>query len=115
MRSLIFVYNANSGALNTALDIAHKLISPSTYQCNLCSLTHGVFSEHEDWKHFREESDDELIFLHKDEFEKAYNHQQDDYPVVFEKTSDGLNIFISANDMRTLNDLPALMAQLRSR
>ena len=32
---LIFVYNANSGKLSAALDIAHKIISPSTYQCRL--------------------------------------------------------------------------------
>ncbi len=54
---LIFVYNANAGKLSAALDIAHKIISPSTYQCNLCSLTHGTFTERDVWKKFSEESD----------------------------------------------------------
>ncbi|NJM95354.1 MAG: GTPase, partial [Acaryochloridaceae cyanobacterium CSU_5_19] len=44
MDRLIFVYNANSGGINTALDIAHKLLSPSTYRCNLCRLTHDTFT-----------------------------------------------------------------------
>ena len=43
---LLFVYNVNSGKLNILFGIVHKIISPSTYTCELCSLTHGVFSEH---------------------------------------------------------------------
>ena len=30
---LIFVYNAESGKLNTLFDIAHKVIKPETYKC----------------------------------------------------------------------------------
>ncbi|WP_241234677.1 hypothetical protein [Nonlabens ponticola] len=51
---LIFVYNANSGRINSWLDSAHKIISPSTYQCKLCELTHGAFTEHDEWSRFRE-------------------------------------------------------------
>ncbi len=115
MRKLIFVYNADSGQLNTALDIAHKLISPSTYQCNLCALTHGVFSEREEWKRFREESDDELTFLHKDEFERRYGQPQPAYPVVLEQTPDGLRAHIPATQMQGLKGLDGLLALLRTR
>lgn len=115
MRKLIFVYNADSGKLNTALDIAHKLISPATYKCNLCSLTYGVFSEREEWKRFRAESDDELTFLHKDEFEQAYDQPQPDYPVVLEETAEGLKPHVSAAEMGAIKDLDGLMAVLRGR
>lgn len=115
MRKLIFVYNADSGALNTAFDIAHKLISPSTYKCNLCSLTYGVFKEREEWKRFREESGDELIFLHKDEFEAQYGAPQADYPVVLEETAEGLRPYVSPEEIRDLGGLADLMALLRNR
>jgi hypothetical protein len=50
MTQLIFVYNADSGGLNTLFDIAHKVVSPETYSCSLCMLTHGVLSERTAWK-----------------------------------------------------------------
>ena len=81
----LFVYNANSGKLNGLLHTAHKIISPSTYQCSLCALTFGNFSESQQWKTFREELDQELVFLHKNEFEKTYS-QKFEYPVVLRET-----------------------------
>ena len=78
---IIFVYNANSGLMNTVLDIGHKIISPDTYECNLCAITYGVLKENQEWKTFRESSKDELEFLHKDEFEEKYQ-QVRDYPIV---------------------------------
>ncbi len=41
-KALIFVYNADSGLLNAINDGILKIVSPSTYQCSLCSLTFGV-------------------------------------------------------------------------
>ena len=78
---IVFVYNANSGLMNTVLDIGHKIISPDTYECNLCAITYGVLTENKEWKAFRESSKDELEFLHKDEFEEKYQ-QVRDYPIV---------------------------------
>ena len=90
---LMFVYNANSGKLSAALDIAHKIISPNTYQCNLCSLTHGTFTERDVWKKFREESDTELVFYHKDEFENDFK-KQFTYPIVLKEENGELTEYI---------------------
>ena len=84
---IIFVYNANSGAINTLLDIGHKIISPQTYACNLCQITYGIVKETEEWKAFRESSTDELEFLHKDEFEEKYQEKRD-YPVILKMNKD---------------------------
>ncbi|MDJ0597232.1 MAG: GTPase [Crocosphaera sp.] len=67
--------------MNTVLDIGHKIISPDTYECNLCNITYGVLKEKKEWKAFRESSDNELEFLHKDEFEQKYQ-QVRDYPII---------------------------------
>jgi hypothetical protein len=37
---LLFIYNADSGALNTIVDSARKLLSING--CPLCSLTHSL-------------------------------------------------------------------------
>ena len=99
---LIFVYNANSGKLNGILDIWHKIISPETYKCNLCNLTHGKFSEKKVWKVFRESTSLDLIFLHKDEFEEQFE-ERFSYPVILSNDG-GLEIFISSNELNKISN-----------
>jgi len=121
-RRLIFVYNANSGKLNTWLDSAHKIVSPKTYQCRLCDLTYGIFKENEDWARFRESvisSNPDLLleFLHIDEFEKKYWSKwlpKYDYPIILEKseeeqdyndgfgTNSGLDVFMSNQEIKEI-------------
>lgn len=105
---LIFVYNANSGKLNTLFDIAHKLISPETYECALCTLTHGALSEKKAWKEFRERTRLDMEFLHKDEFEKLYE-QSFDYPVIL-KQSDTLDLFLNADEISQVKSVGGLIA-----
>ena len=111
---LIFVYNANSGTLNTLLHVAHKIISPSTYECNLCALTYGAFTERNLWKKFREESDNELVFYHKDEFERIYN-KTFTYPVVLREEGGQLTEYISTDKINTTRDVKDLIAELKSK
>ena len=60
---LIFVYNADSGLFNTLTDIAHKVLSPDTYACNLCSITHGYLKERRKWRNFIRTLDHPVEFL----------------------------------------------------
>ena len=69
---LLFIYNADSGKLNALFDIGHKIVNPESYSCNLCSLTHGTFAERKEWKRFKESTSLDLVFLHRDEFEKQF-------------------------------------------
>ena len=111
---LIFVYNANSGKLSAAFDIAHKIISPGTYQCNLCQLTHGAFKELDVWKKFREESVTEMVFYHKDEFEHQYDTKFE-YPVVLKEEDGELVEYITAEGINSLKDVEDLIAHLKSK
>ncbi len=112
---LVFVYNANSGKLNAVFDIAHKALSPETYQCDLCSLTHDTFSEKASWKRFREETDLDLDILHKDEFEQQETGYDFDYPVILEAGDDGLSVFMSRDEIARLRDVDALMLAIKER
>ena len=110
---LIFVYNADSGMLNTVKDISHKLFSPETYDCFLCSLTHDTFKENSAWKTFRNSSATEMVFLHRDEFEQKYKRKLE-YPVVLKKADD-LETVISKETLAsysTLSDLIQAVQQL---
>jgi hypothetical protein len=108
---LIFVYNAESGKLNTLFDIAHKIIKPETYQCSLCAITHDALSEKKAWSEFKATTEIELEFLHKDEFEKQYKLSFD-YPVVLEN-SDPIKTVISTEELGELKDVEELIKRVK--
>ncbi|MGB7415737.1 MAG: GTPase [Thermosynechococcaceae cyanobacterium] len=112
MVQLIFVYNADSGGLNTLFDIAHKVVSPETYSCSLCMLTHGVLSERTAWKTFRESSSTPMTFLHRDEFEKRYEPQHS-YPVVLQEQENQLEILVTTEALKELPTVDALIDAIR--
>ncbi len=86
-RSLLFVYNADSGKINALVDIAHKFLSPQTYSCALCQLTHDTLRENKLWKNFREKQSGRFQFLHKDEFIVEHpNSEISAFPVVLHKS-----------------------------
>jgi hypothetical protein len=106
---LIFVYNANSGKLNAFMDTLHKKLSPSTYQCNLCQITYGTFTEMPEWKEFRESFPGEMRFLHIDEFEEEFP-KEESYPVVLEQSSDGsLKTVMSSKRVESIGELKELI------
>ncbi len=106
---LIFVYNANSGRGNAFLDSMHKVLSPGTYNCALCDITYGVFKENTVWKKFRETSDLEFEFLHKDEYLMEYNLKTT-FPVIFYKKEIMIEEFISTKKLNKLKDAESLIS-----
>jgi len=109
---LIFVYNADSGVINVIKDIGHKLMSPETYDCFLCSLTHGTFREDPTWKSFRESSSIEMEFLHRDEFEQKYGMKHD-YPVILKNDSQA-EVVLSREQLSQLNSVDDLILSIKS-
>ena len=109
---LIFVYNADSGMMSTIRDIGHKLMSPQTYDCFLCSLTHGTFREDQNWKSFRQSSSIDMEFLHRDEFEKKYGMKHA-YPVILKQASQ-LEVALSREQLSHLTSLDDLILSVKS-
>ncbi len=108
---LIFVYNADSGMLNTVKDISQKLFSPQSYDCFLCSLTHGTFRENSEWKTFRKNSTAEMVFLHRDEFEEKYAKSME-YPVILKENED-LEVVISKDELASYSSLNNLIEAVK--
>jgi len=97
------------------MDSAHKWIRPETYECDLCSLTFGVFKEKESWVRFRESVKTPLEFLHKDEFLKAYKSKwlpEYEFPIVLAVTEDGLEVVISKSAFMDIKSPEILIEQL---
>jgi hypothetical protein len=115
---LIFVYNATSGSANSILDSVRKLWSPNTHECALCSLTFGVFSEKRYWKVFRKTSDIEMVFLHKDEFQKQYKSKwlpKYDFPVILSEEDQSLHLFMSNIDISSIETVSGLTSAIETR
>ena len=110
---LVFVYNAESGKLSALLDLGHKMVSPESYKCNLCSLTHGNFTEQKEWKRFKESTSLNLIFLHKDEFEREYG-KRFSYPIVLKRDKE-LEVFISTEELNEIGSPTQLIELVQTR
>ncbi|MBW1294292.1 GTPase [Aquimarina litoralis] len=116
MKKIIFVYNAESDPWNKSLDFAHKILSPSTYSCSLCSLTHGNFSEKRIWKTFRETSPYVMVFKYKNEFltrTKNHPNQEFHFPVVMVEKGDEYEVLISAEELGKMESVAELIEKLK--
>ena len=104
---LIFVYNANGDLLSSVTDFAHKLLSPSTYQCHLCALTYGNFLIKQEWKSFIENLPVQTLFLYKDEFEKQYRIETD-LPTAFISANGAIREIITRQEIESCQSLDEL-------
>ncbi|HDY68254.1 MAG TPA: hypothetical protein ENH85_10740 [Candidatus Scalindua sp.] len=112
MKKMIFVYNADSGFFSTVKDLAHKIVSPSTYPCNLCAITYGNFAMKKDWKEFIKKLELPVEFLHRDEFQKGCSTDIVGFPAIFIKKDSKLNLFIAEKEInrcKNLEDLKKLL------
>ncbi|MEW6738146.1 MAG: hypothetical protein AB1489_43130 [Acidobacteriota bacterium] len=110
--TLIFVYNGDSGLFNTLSHVAHKIFSPQTYPCNLCTIINSPLGMRKEWKQFLKELDTPYEFLHTDELKNHYGIEDIPLPAIFSKGIKSLEILIDAksiNNCQTIADLKALI------
>jgi hypothetical protein len=63
---LCFVYNAQSGVGHALMDYVHKIVSPDTYACSLCSVTYGNLGMHREWGRYLKALPFKTRFLYQD-------------------------------------------------
>jgi hypothetical protein len=88
-RQMVFVYNADGGRLNAIMDSAQKLFAPSTYQCSLCAITHGMVSTRSEWRDYMRNLPYETRFYHRDGFRSEFPNQLARLPAIFMLEEDG--------------------------
>ena len=112
---IIFVYNANSGALTAVGHSLHKLISPDTYSCSLCKFTHGFFGEKKAWSDFVGSLEGDVVFYHKDEFLRKYpNFQVKSFPLVLLEKDGELEELIGEGELALISSLEELIMTLKN-
>ncbi len=114
-RSLVFVYNADSGMLNSIKDLIHKNFKPATYPCRLCAITYNNTGMIPNWREFTDGLDISVRFLHKDEFNDRFRSQDPILPAAFIIEKNEIRPFISAVEMNDLSNLEELIELVRSR
>lgn len=110
---LIFVYNAKAGVLNGLMDSVHKTVSPDTYECDLCAITHGFFTMDKAWRAYLKALPMEAAFYHKPDFVEAFPAQRAmALPLVALDRDGVLEPLIAADQFKTLKTVDALAAAL---
>jgi hypothetical protein len=112
---LVFVYNANSGLLNSIKDLIHKNVRPATYPCKLCAITYNNTGIDPKWKRFIDDLQVKVTFLHKDEFAALHPGMEVDLPAAFLIRKNHIRPFITSVEMNGLRDLDDLIDLVRSR
>jgi hypothetical protein len=109
-KKLVFVYNADSGAISLVKDFWKKILRPSSYECNLCMQTFGAFSMKKDWKNFIKNLNIDTEFLHRDEFVERYEINDAMYPSAYFVEENQIFLLISKDEMNSVKNLDEMEA-----
>mgnify|MGYP006277213555 CR=1 FL=1 len=115
---LVFIFNADSGAINSVKDFFHKMVKPSTYECNLCAVTFGNFGMKKEFAEYITDIEEQIPveFLHKDEFEELYPEAKNPkYPSAYYWDEEKLSVFISQKEMNSVESIDELTTLIDKR
>lgn len=111
---LIFVYNAKKGLRNKVLDGLHKVLSPDTYACDLCAITHHAAGKRKQWKAFLRESNVTMHFYYSDSIPTEFD-QNFAYPVVLRYENSTVTLILDKQDFAAINDLNEFIVLLKEK
>lgn len=106
--ALVFAYNADSGLLNSVLDI-FRAFAPRTFKCHLCELTFTPLGLKKRWWEHIKGLNIPLVFVHRNELKKKYGIGNVDLPAVFKPGGDRLQLLIDADEINRCRDLDGLI------
>lgn len=112
---LVFVYNAKNDFVSKSLAFAHKIISPHTYRCILCSLTYGNFGIKKEWQTFLNTIHMETRFMYANEYQQLFSNQNQTYPAIFLVQNNQWKSLVSPTDFKVLQSPQQLIQLLESK
>lgn len=113
--TLVFVYNAEAGLVHGLMDSIHKLVSPSTYKCDLCAITYGLMRMKDDWRAWLERSGRPVQFFHRTDFRQAWPEADVQLPAILVQENDTLRMLVSATELAHIADVGQLVAVLEDK
>ena len=111
---LIFIYNAKSGIVNEFLDFAHKIVSPSTYNCNLCAISYGNFTMKKKWSDYISSLPVRSTFTYKDKVSE-YGYNNIESPSIIFRNGSRSKVIISSEEINKLKKIDHLINILSER
>ena len=111
---LIFIYNAKSGLVNEFLDFAHKIVSPGTYNCNLCAISYGNFSMNKKWSDYISSLPVKSTFTYKDKASE-YGYDSIKLPSIIFQDKSKSKVIISSEEINKLKNIDQLINILSDR
>ena len=112
---LVFVFNAEAGLAHGLLDSIHKIISPSTYPCALCAITHGAVSMRRAWRLWLQRIDLPAQFFHRSDFRRAWPNERLDLPAILLEQNGQLTTLFAADEFSGVDDVNRLISVLETR
>jgi hypothetical protein len=112
---IILVYNAWGGIYPGLVDFVHKELFPKSYPCNLCYQTFGTFSMKEEWKQFLDSLPFKKTELHKDNFQRRFEPENLQLPVVLLSDGKQVQILLSAAELNQYKSLEELVAAIKEK
>lgn len=112
---LVFVYNAEAGLVHGFMDSIHKIVSPSTYACDLCAITYGLTAMNPKWRTWLSELDVPTEFFHRTDFRKAWPDARIALPAILLEGGHSLTPVIDADSFADIKDVDRLISVLEDR
>jgi hypothetical protein len=113
-KTLVFVYNFDSGVLPTIQELAGREPPRGSDGCKLYLLTSSPVGTKKEWKRFIRELNHPARFLSRNEFSSEFGTGPTLFPAIFIQTGKDLSPAVSAdeiNQCRALEDLISLVRQ----
>ncbi len=114
-KKIILAYNAWGGIVPGSIDFLHKVFIPSSYPCNLCRLTYGIFVMKKEWKYFLDPLPYQKVFLHKDEVRKKYEPVDFPLPAILLSDSAHTKVLMSAAEINSVHSLDSLILIVKNK
>ena len=111
---LIFIYNAKSGLVNEFLDFSHKIVSPSTYNCNLCAISYGNFLMKKKWSNYISSLPVKSTFTYKDKVSE-YGYDNIELPSIIFQNDSRSEVIISNDKINNLKNIEQLIDLLNEK
>ena len=112
---LIFIYNAQKGRLNSLIDYIHKTVSPGTYSCNLCAITHN-FKKKIKWDNFIQNFPHKIKFYYKDHLnDLKLNNYKNELPCCLIYKDEKYSLLINKTTMEILKNEEELIELIKSK
>jgi hypothetical protein len=112
-KTILFVYNADSGVLPRMKDYTTKESSaPGRDFCNLSAITNSPIGMKKDWKRYIRELNIPSQFMNRNEFSAEFGQALNSFPAVLIRHGQALCLLLSTDELnrcRELEDLTGLI------